>query len=58
MLPLSLTLTNTSPLVGSAALPPQFEPPLCGMLIEAFGASPGLWMKNGVNVPWLKNVPP
>src|SRR5688572_28353856 len=58
MLPPSLTLTNTIPRLGSAALPPHTEPPLCGMLIEARGGSPSLCRKNGVNEPWLKNVPP
>src|SRR5690606_2138648 len=58
MLPLSLTLTNTYPLVGSTALPPQLEPPLWGRLIEARGGSPSSWRKNGVKGPELKNFPP
>src|SRR5688572_20627472 len=58
MLPLSLVLRKIRPLVGSAALPPQFEPPLCGRLIEARGGSPSSCRKNGVNGPELKKVPP
>ena len=44
------------PAAGSAALPPQTDPPLCGMLYEAKGFPfTSFFRKNGVKLPDQKD---